>query len=98
MSLASAYPSSNLSPVQFALMAIVVLGGLTAWLVLVYLAERPRRQRSRTREVKDPTTPGQAAAPDRIAAASAPAVPPPPAAFTPAEGPLKAAAGSESGS
>jgi hypothetical protein len=91
MPFASAYPSSNLSALQFAMLVIVVFGGLGGWLGLVYLAERPRRKQPRTREITD--SPG----PRQIATASSPVTPPLPDALTPPERRLEAASGSQSG-
>jgi hypothetical protein len=54
MYLASAYPGDTISPWMMALLVFVVVGGLAAWLILVYLADR-QGSRKETRQADVPT-------------------------------------------
>lgn len=45
MNVASAYPNSDLSALSMTIIAVVMVGTLAAWLILVFLAARPPRPR-----------------------------------------------------
>jgi hypothetical protein len=46
MDTASAYPNSDLSALSMTLIAVVMACALAAWLILVFLADRPPRERT----------------------------------------------------
>jgi hypothetical protein len=47
MNLASAYPNSDVSALAMTVIAVVMVCTLAAWLVLVFLADRPPRSGGR---------------------------------------------------
>lgn len=54
MKLASAYPNSAISGAMMAVIIVVVLGSLAAWLILVFLADRQSSAKE-TRQADVPT-------------------------------------------
>ena len=58
ISLASAYPSTELSAVQLAMMIAVPVGLLFVWLGLIFLAARPARSAVRAANAPDAAPPG----------------------------------------
>lgn len=54
MNLASAYPSDVISPLMMAAIILAVAVGLGAWLILVFLADRPPSAKE-TRQADRPT-------------------------------------------
>jgi hypothetical protein len=54
MNFASAYPGDVISAPMMAALIVVVVGGLAAWLILVFLADRPPKAKE-TRQAVRPT-------------------------------------------
>lgn len=54
MNVASAYPGDVISAPMMAALIVVVVGGLAAWLILVYLADRQPKAKE-TRQAGTPT-------------------------------------------
>ena len=54
MNLASAYPGDVISAPMMAVLVLVVVGGLAAWLILVFLADRQSSAKE-TRQADTPT-------------------------------------------
>lgn len=63
ISLASAYPSTELSAVQLAMMIAVPVGLLFVWLGLIFLAARPARSAVQAANAPDAAPPGTPPAP-----------------------------------
>ncbi len=54
MNIASAYPGDVISAPMMAVLVLVVVGGLAAWLILVFLADRQSSAKE-TRQADTPT-------------------------------------------
>jgi hypothetical protein len=54
MNIASAYPGDVISAPMMAALVVAVVGGLAAWLILVFLADRPPKARQ-ARQAARPT-------------------------------------------
>ncbi len=59
--LASAYPSTELSAVQLAMMITIPVGLLFVWLGVIFLAARPARSAARAASAPDAAPPQNAA-------------------------------------